>query len=341
VGTGLIYVGARGTWAGPPKGPLPSAPKEDEIKLPSGGAMPMRTLGRTGVKVSLIGLGGYHLGMPAEDAEATRIVHTAQDHGVTFFDNCWDYNGGKSEERLGRALAEGGRRQKAFVMTKLDGRTKQSAAAQLEQSLKRLKTEMIDLVQIHEVIRMNDAERSFSSGGAIEALVDAKKAGKLRFIGFTGHKDPAIHLHMLEVAKQNGFAFDTVQMPINVMDAHYKSFENKVLPVLREREIGVLGMKSMGDKLILESGVVRADECLRYAMSAPTSVVITGCETMGVLKQALALALAFKPLSNEERKALLARTASAAATGRYEQFKTTDRFDGTAANPRWLDTAEI
>jgi len=341
VGAGLLYVGSRGALAGPPRAVLPGAPKETDVKLPAGGSMPMRTLGRTGVKVSLIGLGGFHLGVPRDDAEATRIIHFAQDHGVNFFDNCWDYNDGKSEERLGRALAEGGRRQKAFVMTKLDGRTKQAATAQLEQSLKRLKTDVIDLVQIHEVIRMNDPERVFSSDGAIEALVDAKKAGKLRFTGFTGHKDPAIHLHMLQVAKEKGFEFDSVQMPINVMDPHYKSFEKNVVPVAREQDVAVLGMKPMGDKIILESRVVRADECLRYTMSAPTSVTITGCDTMGVLKQALAVALAFKPLTDEERRALLARTAKVAANGRYEQFKTTERFDGTTAHPRWLDTAQI
>ncbi len=318
----------------PPQGPMPGAPGENDIQLPAGGTMPRRALGRTGVETSAIGLGGYHLGMPRTDKEATRIVHFAQDHGIDFFDNCWDYNDGKSEERLGRALAEGGRRAKAFVMTKLDGRTKAAAGEQLEQSLKRLKTDMIDLVQMHEVIRMNDPERIFAPGGAIEALVEAKKAGKLRFTGFTGHKSPAIHLHMLEVAKKNGYHFDTVQLPINVLDAHYESFEENVVPVLQREGIAVLGMKPMGSGLILESGAVRADECLRYALSAPTSVVITGCDTMGVLKQALRVAFTFKPLSPEERRALLARTAKAAAGGRFEQFKTTQRFDGTAQNPK-------
>ncbi len=325
----------------PPQGPMPGAPGENDIQLPKAGKMPMRTLGRTGVQVSLIGIGGYHLGMPRDDAEATRIVHFAMDHGVTFLDNCWDYHDGKSEERMGRALSDGGRRQKAFLMTKLDGRTAQAATEQLEQSFKRLKTDVIDLVQIHEVIRLNDAERVFSTGGAIEALIAAKKEGKLRFIGFTGHKDPAIHLHMLETAKQRGFAFDTVQMPINVLDIHFKSFEKNVLPVLRERGIGVLGMKPMGAGIILESGAATAPECLRYAMSAPTSVVITGCETMGVLKQAIAVAWAFKPLTDREREALLARTAAAAANGRFEPFKTSEQFDGTSQHPRWLETAQL
>jgi len=325
----------------PPQGPMPGAPGENAIELPAGGTMPRRPLGRTGVETSAIGLGGYHLGMPSSDAEATRIVHFAQEHGVTFFDNCWDYNDGRSEERLGRALAEGGRRAKAFVMTKLDGRTKAAAAEQLNQSLKRLKTDVVDLVQIHEVIRMNDPERVFAPGGAIEALVEARKAGKLRFTGFTGHKSPAIHLHMLEVAKKNGYHFDTVQLPINPLDAHYESFEKNVVPALQREGIAVLGMKPMGSGVILESGAVRADECLRYALSAPTSVVITGCDTMGILKQALRVAFTFKPLSPQERQALLARTAKVAAGGRFEQFKTTERFDGTTQNPKWLETAQL
>ncbi len=324
-----------------PKGPQKGAPKEGDIQLPPGATMPMRTLGRTGVKVSLLGLGGFHLGLPKEDQEAVRIIHAAMDHGVTFLDNCWDYNGGKSEERMGLALAEPSRRQKAFLMTKLDGRTRQSAEKQLEQSLRRLRTDHIDLVQVHEVIRMEDPERVFGPGGAIEALVAAKKAGKLRFIGFTGHKDPAIHLHMLDTAAKHGFTFDTVQMPVNVMDAHYKSFAKNVIPRAREKEMGVLGMKPLGSGLILQSRVVEAPECLRYSMSQPVSVQITGCDTMGVLEQALAVALGFTPMPTAQQDQLLARTAGAAADGRYERFKTSDMFDGTAHHPRWLDTAQI
>jgi aryl-alcohol dehydrogenase-like predicted oxidoreductase len=300
----------------------------------------MRVLGRTGVKVSMLGLGGFHLGIPKDDAEAVRIVHAAMDHGVTFLDNCWDYNEGKSEQRMGQALA-GGRRAKVFLMTKLDGRTRQSAEQQLEQSLQRLKTDVIDLVQVHEVIRMNDPERVFGPGGAMEALVAARKAGKLRFIGFTGHKDPSIHLHMLEVAKKQGFVFDTVQMPVNVMDAHFKSFTREVLPKARLQDTAVLGMKSLGSGLILKSGVVQAPECLRYSLSQPVSVQITGCDTMGVLEQALAVSLDFKPMSEKEQKQLLARTAQAAADGRYERFKTSDTFDGTARNPKWLESASL
>jgi len=331
---------ARGDGGKPPRGPQPGAPKEGEIALPKSGVMVMRPLGRTGVQVSLVGLGGFHIGMPKTDAEAVRIVHAAIDHGVTFLDNCWDYNDGKSELRYGQALT-GGYRQKVFLMTKLDGRTKASAAAQLEQSLQRLRTDHIDLVQIHEVIRMTDPERVFAPGGAIEALVEAKKAGKLRFIGFTGHKDPTIHLHMIETAQKHGFTFDTVQMPVNVLDAHYRSFQALVLPVAREKGMGVLGMKALGSGVILESGAVNAVECLRYAMSQPVSVCITGCDTMGVLEQALSIAINFKPLSDEEQKALLARTAQVAANGQYEQFKTSQRFDGTAQHPQWLESAKL
>lgn len=324
-----------------PKGPQKGAPREGEIELPPGATMPMRTLGRTGVKVSLLGLGGFHLGIPREDKEAVRIIHAAMDHGVTFLDNCWDYNGGKSEERMGLALAEPSRRQQAFLMTKLDGRTKESAEKQLEQSLKRLRTDHIDLVQVHEVIRMQDPERVFGPGGAIEALVAAQKTGKLRFIGFTGHKDPSIHLHMIETAAKHGFTFDTVQMPVNVMDAHFRSFAKNVIPRAREKEMGVLGMKPLGSGIILQSRAVEAPECLRYAMSQPVSVQITGCDTMGVLEQALSVALGFTPMPTAQQDRLLARTAGPAADGRYERFKTSDTFDGTARHPKWLESAQI
>lgn len=324
-----------------PKGPQKGAPKEGETRLPPGATMPMRTLGRTGVEVSLLGLGGFHLGIPREDQEAVRIIHAAMDHGVTFLDNCWDYNGGKSEERMGLALAAPSRRQKAFLMTKLDGRTRESAEKQLEQSLKRLRTDHIDLVQVHEVILMEDPERVFGPGGAIEALVAAKKSGKLRFIGFTGHKDPSIHLHMIETAAKHGFTFDTVQLPVNVMDAHFRSFAKNVIPRAREKEMGVLGMKPLGSGIILQSRAVEAPECLRYSMSQPVSVQITGCETMGVLEQALSVALGFSPMPAAQQDRLLARTAGPAADGRYERFKTSDTFDGTARHPKWLESAQI
>jgi predicted aldo/keto reductase-like oxidoreductase len=304
------------------------------------GKIPRRRLGRTGVEVSILGLGGHHIGRPKDERESIRLVRMAIDNGITFLDNCWDYNGGKSEERMGKALRDG-YRQRAFLMTKLDGRTKDSAAQQLEQSLQRLQTDVIDLVQIHEVIRTEDAERSFARGGAMEALLAARKAGKLRFIGFTGHKDPTIHLHMLAVAAKNGFTFDTVQLPINVMDAHFRSFEKEVVPVLLKQQIGVLGMKSMGDGILLKSGAATPRECLRYALSAPTSVVITGCESVEILEQAIDVGTHFKPMSAEEKKALLAKTAPLAKEGKYELFKTTGQFDGTAHNPKWLSTAEL
>lgn len=309
--------------------------RADDQGLPPGGAMPKRTLGRTGVEVSAIGIGGFHLGKQRDPEESVRLVRYAIDHGVTFLDNSWDYNDGQSEIRMGRALDDGYRR-RVFLMTKLDGRTKEAANRQLEQSLRRLRTDVIDLVQIHEVIRMSDPAMVFGPGGAIEALVAARAAGKLRFIGFTGHKDPAIHLAMLRAADEHGFTFDTVQMPLNVMDPHYRSFERRVLPALLAHDAGVLGMKPMGDGIILESGAVGPVECLRYTMSLPTSVTITGCDSLPVLKQALATAYDFQPLGPNERDALLARTARAGAHGQYERYKTSTAFDSTARHPGWL-----
>jgi predicted aldo/keto reductase-like oxidoreductase len=297
--------------------------------------IPYRILGRTGEKVSLVGIGGYHLGMTKDEEESIRIVRTALDSGVNFLDNCWDYNGGASEERMGKALRDG-YRQKAFLMTKIDGRTKKAASQQLEESLRRLQTDHIDLLQFHEVIRDSDPDRIFGAGGGMEAVLAAKKAGKVRYIGFTGHKSPEIHLKMLETAFAHSFTFDAVQMPLNVMDAHYDSFEKKVLPVLVKHQIGVLGMKPMGDAIILRSKTASAVECLHYAMNLPTSVVITGCESLPILQQALDAARSFKPLSKEEMAGLLARTAPAASKGEYELYKTTHNFDGTYQNPQWL-----
>ncbi|WP_394829907.1 aldo/keto reductase [Pendulispora albinea] len=301
--------------------------------------MPMRQLGKTGVAVSIVGLGGFHIGVP-EEKEGIRIVRTALDRGINFLDNCWDYNDGESELRMGKALRDG-YRQKAFLMTKLDGRTKRAAAEQLDQSLRRLGTDRIDLVQIHEVIRDTDPARCFGEGGCVEALTEAKKAGKLRFIGFTGHKHPDIHLAMLRAADAHGFAFDAVQMPLNVMDAHFRSFERNVLPVLIDKGIGVLGMKSMGSGILLESKVVTAVECLHYAMNLPTSVVITGCDSMGVLEQAISAAIAFKPMDRASVEVLLAKTRDAAKDGVYEKFKTSEKFDGTVQHPKWLEGAQI
>src|SRR5246127_2123751 len=260
--------------------------------------VPLRIFGHTGEKVSIVGIGGYHLARPGVDAEESiRIVRSGLDQGINFLDNCWDYNGGESEIRMGKALRDG-YRQKAFLMTKIDGRNKATATSQINESLKRLQTDRIDLLQFHEVIRDNDPDRIFAKGGALEAVLEAKKAGKIRFIGFTGHKSPDIHLKMLAMAALHGFRFDAVQMPLNVMDAHFNSFEKKVLPVLTKDGAGVLGMKPMGDPFILESNTVTAVECLHYAMNLPTSVVITGCDSLPVLRQALHAARTFQPMDS-------------------------------------------
>jgi len=305
------------------------------ISAETKGDMQYRTLGRTGEKVSIVGLGGYHLGMQDSEQESIRIIRGALDNGINFLDNSWDYNGGTSETRMGKALVDG-YRQKAFLMTKIDGRTKKAAADQLNESLKRLQTDRIDLLQFHEVIRMSDPERIFAAGGGMEAVLEAKKAGKVRYIGFTGHKSPEIHLKMLDTAFKNKFTFDTVQMPLNVMDAHFESFGKKVLPVLLQHNIGVLGMKPMGDKIILKSNTSSAVECLHYAMNLPTSVVITGCDSERILQQAIGAARSFRPMSEAQVSALLAKTANAAQNGRYELYKTSGTFDSTAANPQWL-----
>ena len=303
-----------------------------DTKLTNG--IPYRTLGRTGEKVSLIGLGGYHLGIQSDPEESIRIIRTGIDAGINFLDNCWDYNGGESEVRMGKALRDG-YRQKAFLMTKIDGRNKAAATAQLNESLRRLQTDRIDLLQFHEVIRDSDPDRFFAEG-AMEVVQEAQKAGKVRFIGFTGHKSPDIHLKMLATASKHGFRFDAVQMPLNVMDAHFNSFEKKVLPILTKEGVGVLGMKSMGDKVILRSKTATAIECLQYAMSLPTSVVITGCDSVAILQQALRAARSFQPMDSSQVAALLAKTTKAAEEGQFELYKTTHQFDGTVANPQWL-----
>ncbi|HLZ68397.1 MAG TPA: aldo/keto reductase [Dehalococcoidia bacterium] len=296
--------------------------------------MQYRVLGRTGERVSAVGLGGFHIGK-IERRAAISLIRAAIDGGITFLDNCWDYHNGESEVRMGHALRDGYRR-RVFLMTKLDAHSREMAAAQLEQSLRRLQTDCIDLVQMHEVIRPGDPDALLAPGGAIEALLAARQAGKLRYIGFTGHKDPAVHLKMLA----SGFPFDTVQMPLNCFDAHFRSFEAMVLPQVVARGIGVLGMKPLAGGRILESGGAGAEECLRYALSLPVSVVITGCESRAQVEQALRAGGAFTPLSAEERAALLARTAPAAADGAWERYKTTSLHDGTDRNPHWL-TASV
>jgi predicted aldo/keto reductase-like oxidoreductase len=298
--------------------------------------VPLRILGHTGEKVSIVGIGGYHLARPGVDAEESiRIVRTGLDQGINFLDNCWDYNGGESEIRMGKALRDG-YRQKAFLMTKIDGRNKATAASQINESLKRLQTDRIDLLQFHEVIRDNDPDRIFAAGGALEAVLEAKKAGKIHYIGFTGHKSPDIHMKMLATASAHQFTFDSVQMPLNVMDHHFDSFEAKVLPILQKQNIGVLAMKSMGDPFILQSKTVTAIECLHYAMNLPTSVVITGCDSLKILQQALDAARSFRPMDKQEVAALLAKSAKAAQAGEFEKYKTSHHFDGTYQNPQWL-----
>jgi aryl-alcohol dehydrogenase-like predicted oxidoreductase len=298
-----------------------------------------RRLGRTGEKVSAIGLGGFHLGKPKDPNEAVQIVRSAIDRGITFLDNSWDYNEGESERRMGTALRDG-YRERVFLMTKFDGRTRKATAEQIDESLRRLQTDHVDLIQFHENIRLEDPDRFFSAGGALEAVLDAKKAGKIRFIGFTGHKDPLVHVRMLEVAALHEFRFDTCQMPLNVMDAHFRSFSHHVLPKLVEQGIGVLGMKPMGDGHILKSGAVTAVECLHYALTLPTSVVITGCESMERLDQAIDAAESFRPLTNDQVTKLLAKVQPHGKSGKYEPFKTTSAFDSTARNPDWLGEAE-
>lgn len=332
----LKTVAAAGVTAAMPLAAEASVSNGAPTKRPESPSMIYRELGTTGERVSAIGMGGAHIGFQPDPQESIRLVHAGIDAGITFMDNCWDYNGGHSEERMGQALAMDGYRQKVFLMTKMDGRTADAYTQQLEQSLKRLQTDMIDLVQFHEVIRMEDPDRIFAPGGALEGALKAREAGKIRYIGFTGHKDPLVHLRMLEVAKQHNFHFDTVQMPVNVLDASFRSFIKHVIPVAQQEGIGVLGMKSLGSKFVLRSGAVKAPEALRFSLSQPVSVLITGIDSQPVLEQALDVARNFKPMSQQEQASLIARTARVAQTGKFEPFKTSNRFDGTAKNPQWL-----
>jgi uncharacterized protein len=308
------------------------------------GEMLYRDLGATGVQVSLIGMGGAHLGLAhVEEADAIRLVHEGLDRGINFLDNSWDYNEGRSEERVGKALAQGGYREKAFVMTKIDGRTKEVATNQINDSLRRLKVDHIDLLQHHEVIRFDDPDRIFNEGGAMEAVVAAKQAGKIRFIGFTGHKDPHVHLYMLEVAQKHGFHFDTVQMPVNIMDAHFRSFSQLVVPEALRQKVAVLGMKCFGDAIILKSDAVQPMDCLRYSLNVPISVLITGINSKMLLDQAFAAVKSFQPMDEAGVVALISKTEKVAMGGKYELFKTTSHFDTTARHPDWLgaDSQEV
>ena len=297
--------------------------------------IPYRILGHTGEKVSIAGLGGHHIGIQNEERDSIRLIRTAIDSGINFMDNSWDYNNGASEIRMGKALQEG-YRNKVFLMTKIDGQTRKAASEQIDESLSRLKVDTIDLLQFHEIVRMSDPERIFGPDGGIEAALEARQAGKTRYIGFTGHKHPDIHMKMLETAQKNDFQFDTVQMPLGIMDAHYASFQKKVLPVLVEKNIGIIGMKSMCIGRVFSSDLVTAEECLHYAMSLPLSVIVTGCDTLEILQQAINAARNFRPMSREQQEDLLARTAVAAADGSFEPYKTSTDFDSTSRNPHWL-----
>jgi len=304
-------------------------------RRPESPNMIYRELGRTGERVSAIGIGGYHLGKQQAPDESIRLLRTAIDRGITFMDNCWDYNGGISEVRMGQALRDG-YRQKVFLMTKIDGRDKHTAAIQIEQSLGRLQTDVIDLLQFHEVIRLDDPDVIFAPGGAMEAVQEAKQAGKIRYIGFTGHKDPSVHLRMFETADKHGFHFDTVQMPINVMDAHFRSFLNQVAPVAQERGTAILAMKTFGDPYILKSNTVTPMEALHFGLNSPASVVITGIDSPAILDQAFQAVESFKPMDRQQVAAILTKTKDAAMTGSFELFKTSSHYDGTIRNPSWL-----
>jgi aryl-alcohol dehydrogenase-like predicted oxidoreductase len=300
------------------------------------GELPRRTLGKTGVSVSIVGLGGSHIGKQQEAAKSVRIIRAAVDAGITFLDNSWDYNDGQSELRMGQALREG-YRDRVFLMTKFDGRSKASAARQIDESLKRLQTDHVDLLQFHEIIRPTDPERIFAAGGAIEAALAAREAGKARFLGLTGHKSPEIHLAMLEACEAHGFVPDTVQMPLNVLDASYDSFQARVLPELVRRGIGVLGMKPLGDGFVLRSGAVSAEEGLRYAMSVPgVGVTITGIDSLQILDQALRLARGFEPMPARARRDLEQKAAPLASSGKLEAYKSSHTFDSTHQHPEWM-----
>ena len=287
--------------------------------------IPLRPLGATGVMVSALGLGGYHLAKVGSEREAIRIAHAAIDAGITFMDNAWEYHEGRSETIMGKAIAD--RRERVFLMTKVctHGRGKREAMRQLEQSLRRLRTDILDLWQIHECVYDNDPERHFARGGVVEALLDAKRQGKVRFIGFTGHKHPGIHLAMLA----HDFPFDTCQLPLNCFDASFRSFEQDVLPVLSSRGIAALGMKSLGgDGRQVKKNVVTAEEALRYAMSLPVATTISGIDAMRVLRQNLKVAAGFRPMTKRAMAALRRRVRDEATDGRFELYKTTAQHEG-------------
>ncbi len=296
--------------------------------------VPRRKLGSTGETVSIIGLGGAHITHYGSRRMAVSLVREAIDRGVNFLDNCWDYSGGRSEKWMGDAL-QNGYRDRVFLMTKIDGRSRDAAARQIDQCLDRLRTDRIDLMQLHEVIRWDDPDRAFAPGGAMEALDEARRQGKIRYIGFTGHKDPGIHLKMLE----QDFAWDTVQMPVNILDAFYNSFQKRVLPVLQERGIGVLAMKPLAGGEIFDTGKISGIEALHYVMNQPVDVVINGMVNRRDLDQAIEAATSFRPLEEMEVANLLERLRPYALDGGFEGYKTSHDYDGTYWHPEWLENA--
>jgi len=290
----------------------------------STGEIPCRPFGRHRDLVSALGLGGYHVGAIGTEREAVRLIHAAIDGGVTFLDNAWEYHDGKSEIRMGKAIRD--RRQQVFLMTKVctHGRDARTAMRQLEQSLRRLHTDYLDLWQIHECAYYNDPERHFAKGGVVEALDRARKEGKVRYVGFTGHKDPGIHLEMLSYK----YPFDSCQLPLNGFDATFRSFEQLVLPELMKQRIAVLGMKSFGAGEAVKHKAVTPAEALRYAMSLPVTTTISGMDSMRVLRQNMKIAQGFRPMSESQMQAYRKKLAAPAADGRYELYKTTAQHDG-------------
>jgi predicted aldo/keto reductase-like oxidoreductase len=288
--------------------------------------IPLRPLGRTGENVTMICLGGYHSSVHQDENESIRLIQRAIDEGITFLDNAWDYHNGAAEERMGKAISQGNRRDKVFLMTKVCGRTAKDAQSHLEDSLRRLRTDHLDLWQFHEIVYDNDPDWIFASGGAIETALRAKDQGKIRFLGFTGHKDPSIHLKMLD----KPYPWATVQMPLNVMDGLYRSFQHKVLPVLKEREIGPIGMKSLGGTgKIVADGVISVEEALRYVLSMPIATLVSGIDSERVLDQNVKIVREFKPMTADERAAVEAKVSAHAGDGRYELFKSSKAFDSS------------
>jgi predicted aldo/keto reductase-like oxidoreductase len=289
------------------------------------GGIPLRPLGKTGETVTMICLGGYHSSTHPDESASIRLIQRAIDEGITFLDNAWDYHDGAAEERMGKAISQGNRREKVFLMTKCCGRTARDAQSNLEDSLRRLRTDHLDLWQFHEIVYDNDPDWIFASGGAIETALKAKEEGKVRFLGFTGHKDPSIHLKML--AKP--YPWSTVQMPLNVMDSQFRSFQHKVLPALNQRGIAALGMKSLGGTgKIVADGILTIEEALRYVLSLPIAALVSGIDSEKVLEQNLAIVRDFKPLAATEMAAIETKVQTIAGDGRYELFKSSKVFDG-------------